>query len=255
MIDICIVCNSKDAEDIRMNDLPAFRCRYCGLRWLREMPCEDYYKKTYPIELTKDKLSGRVINVRDRIRTFRQYAPLLKVCDIGCGEGVFLNELDKASYRCGIEPNPENVAHAQSLGLKVLLGNVEDVPALFDAACIETYAMFHVIEHLTNPRASLNLLYDFMQPGSYLVLETPDSNSHVLRANDYKHSLVNPEHLFYFNQSNLSILLESIGFKTVAVGKRSYVGAHLGFKERVRLWIKGALGHFEHQWLVVKKLN
>ena len=246
----CIACAEASAESIDLNGMRGMRCKNCGLMWLVEAWKEAYYEEEYEGTGDAQKEAGRARNARDRIRLFGRAAPLSRVCDIGCGDGAFLLAL--ADRGVGVEPSAKTAARARERGLDVQVGGVDDVPSLFVAEAVETYTMFHVIEHLQNPRESLEMLYAFMKRGSYLIIEAPNADAHDLKKTGFKHRLVNPEHRYYFNRKNLAQLLQSIGFEIVADGVRGYAGAS-GRRAKTRYWLRQLFGRVDYLWVVARK--
>lgn len=220
---ICIICGIH-GENLTLNGLPMARCRSCGLLW--RFPCEpvDYiHRETY----TEDgKLSDRIENCKDRFRILSRHIDLNNICDVGCGEGAFLEVLRNRGIKniVGIEPNRMAVKFAEQLSLPVFHGSIANLQQLAQNLPwrIKTVTLFHVIEHLENPAESLAVIAKVLPPGGFLIIETPSTEGYSLKKTNFKHKLVYPEHLFYFNQSNLKKLIEKRGFFVVASSKRDF---------------------------------
>lgn len=102
-----------------------------------------------------------------------------RVLDIGCGSGVFSNEMREAGARVvAVDANPAAAAYAQKTFanskltiIRALMDELPFAPASFDrAVCLE------VIEHVypDQVRALLRDLYQVLKPDGRLLLTTPN---------------------------------------------------------------------------------
>lgn len=228
----CIVCNSS-YQTVIWNKLPIRKCVSCGLAWREDFDISiDHYKSGIR-RLGSQKIQTRLRNCMDRIRTLSKYIDLNNVCDIGCGEGIFLYALQKLGYThsLGIEPNEMVSDFVREYHLEVHRGTIDDVCDIAGQKDVRIYTMFHLIEHLPDPRVSLTKLVSCMENTDYLVIETPDIDSYIFKVSQYKNDLIYEEHLFYYNQANLKKLLESCGLKVVAQGKRGFDQLHASIRD------------------------
>lgn len=97
-----------------------------------------------------------------------------RMLDAGSGGGEFVytsRELGYDTY--GIEPNRGYAQYSiDQYGIDVFNGFYQDVT--FDEASFDCVTMFHVLEHLEQPVASLRQLSRFLKGGGHLVVEVPD---------------------------------------------------------------------------------
>ena len=98
----------------------------------------------------------------------------------------------------------------------------KDVPRAVREEGVQTLTLFHVIEHIERPDEMLRLFFDALPPGGRVIIETPNMSSPVLKAANYQDPLIYPEHLYYFNEDNLHRLLENVGFRVSAGGRRDF---------------------------------
>lgn len=232
----CVVCGGKGMEVMR-NNLSMYICNTCGLFWRKNFELDDrhYEQRSFELE-NKEKINIRYANSLERIETLRKYINLNDVCDIGCGEGVFLKALSDLGYKntIGLEPSIKARNYASANNLNIFEGEIESVNGLFfkkHNAHIVT--MFHVIEHLKNPKEVLKGIYDNLTEGDHLVIETPDTDSRIFTKTNYRNKFIYPEHLFYFNKNNLQKLLKEIGFTSIASGNRDFNEKNLGIRESI----------------------
>lgn len=231
----CIVCYSIPLK-IEWNDLPLFQCPHCGLAWQREFHTHAEYYRSDAYSWDDSNMSARLRNCADRIRILRAYMPLDSLCDVGAGEGAFLMALKEKSYAnlLGIEPHPEAVAYGTARGIDLVQGTLEDHTQELRERSIRSITLFHVIEHMEEPRKALGDMYAVLPPGGFLVIETPTTHSPVLRAKGYRDKLVYNEHLFYFNEENLSKLLSDEGFRVIASIRRDFDVSHMPLSESLQ---------------------
>lgn len=141
--------------------------------------------------------------------------------DVGCGTGLFLRELcDKGWKVCGQEISKVTIKAAKKNLLNcddVKITNKE-ITSYKIPQNIKVITMWHVFEHLTNFTKAIDHISKSMKQGSYLVLETP--NSQALSLNLFKEkspmALV-PEHITFWSEEGFKHLLENDNFEIVSV--------------------------------------
>jgi SAM-dependent methyltransferase len=230
----CIVCGARGHE-ITINNLPMLICDSCGLFWRASFDLPENFYETREFETEKrGKIEARYANSIGRIETLRRYADVNNLCDVGCGEGIFLKALNDLGYKnvFGLEPSLEARDFAVLNNLKIVAGGIENLSeSFFTKNDVHTVTIFHVVEHLKDPYASLKLIYDNLGKGDKLAIETPDMDSYALKKSNYKNELINPEHLHYFNKTNLKKLLEKSGFTVIASGNRDFNEKNMSIRE------------------------
>lgn len=277
----CIICNNV-GFDLTLNNLAMKKCQTCGLIWLRNFTLGANHYNHLDVDLSREKLNARIKNCQDRINLFKKYVDLNNLCDIGTGEGIFLKVLKDNGYKniCGIEPSEIGQDYAEKNNLKVIRGFINNFFSKTKRENrIKIITLFHVIEHLTNPKESLNLIHQNMERGDHLIIETPNIEARSFKNLNYRHHLIYPEHLYYFNKKNLKKLLLDIGFSEVASGGRDFIQDYLNlsdilirlgllkntkyvkfinkFNKKFIVYLPSKLiqilGRLDYQWIIVKK--
>lgn len=159
-----------------------------------------------------------------------------RALDIGTGNGIYAATLKRIGWDVtGVEFDPEAARNtAERHGLRVLACTLEE--ARFDDGTFDFVSMFHVIEHLYNPVATLREVRRVMKPGGQLMLRTPNFDSLTRRAaGRHWRGVEAPRHLYLFNRRSLSRALEEAGLLvTAAVTTRAathyYVEESLRFR-------------------------
>ena len=139
----------------------------------------------------------------------------LKVLDVGCGSGEFLERAREMGYLAfGCEPDPVSYHVCLKKELSVLNTTIFDnsyKPGSFDAITLS-----HVLEHVTEPVKLIVRVMELLKPGGTFWLALPNSNSIGLRV--YKQNwwgLHPPFHLFLPEKNHLIQWLNEAGFEDV----------------------------------------
>jgi predicted SAM-dependent methyltransferase len=73
--------------------------------------------------------------------------------------------------------------------------------------------MFHVLEHLPNPRFALEYAKGLLRPGGMLIIQVPNVSSLQARVFGRRwYGLDVPRHVINYTPKALSLLLEEMGF-------------------------------------------
>lgn len=231
----CIVCDS-EPEPVIWNGMHLLHCPTCGLAWQGHFQTHAEYYASDSYGFNDGNMDARRRNTDDRVRELSAVMPLDNVCDVGAYEGTFLESLKKAGYKntWGIEPSPNAAAYGKTRGLEIEVGTLEECATGIKARGTKTLTLFHVIEHLEEPAKALHDIFNLLPPGGYVVLETPTTESPVLKAKQYKDKLVYAEHLFYFNEYNLTSLLSQTGFTVISTTRRDFDMHHMPIGESLK---------------------
>ena len=117
----CHVCATPNPESLVCNNLPLFRCTVCGLMWRQSFDVPLAYYDEVSAGSTPARREARVRNSKDRIALMRRYLPLSGVCDLGTGEGTFLEVLaQEGGNGVGLEPGKKYVEEALRGGVRIV---------------------------------------------------------------------------------------------------------------------------------------
>ncbi|MGD1847181.1 MAG: class I SAM-dependent methyltransferase [Salibacteraceae bacterium] len=229
----CTYCKAKSStplyptSDIFGLNYYMHRCKECSAVVLHPPPSieeimELPYDETYYGEGEK-KFSPLIEAVLDYFRSSR--ARLLnkylkgsgRILDIGCGNGIFLDSMThQGDYEIyGIELDGESARRAAQVpNIHLQIGPLswEDYPENhFDAI-----TLFHVFEHLTEPRETLEIMERILKPDGTLILSFPNIDSWQSRwfKGNWFH-LDPPRHLFFFTPKDFKREMNGLGFEVV----------------------------------------
>jgi len=143
-----------------------------------------------------------------------------KLLDVGAASGFFLELAKKREWDVsGVEISEFAASRARERGLNVKTGIIEDFNA-DDSKHFSVITMWDVIEHVHNPVSAISKAGELLEDGGIIAINTPDSGSLVAKILGKRwYKFIPPEHVIYFNQNNLCLLLSKIGFKVVYAGK------------------------------------
>lgn len=163
-----------------------------------------------------------------------------KLLELGSAYGYFLDSA-KEYFDCyGIEINQEGVDQSVKKGLKVFQGELTE-NILREIGKLDAVVMLDVIEHLTDPMATVKKLYDAMNPGGIILVVTGNHDSKLSKIMKENWRLMTPpQHTFFFSKTTLSTVIEKAGYKIklaeapwkiVPFGLPFYqVGSRIGFR-------------------------
>ena len=149
--------------------------------------------------------------------------------DIGCGRGLFLQLMKKKGWSVyGTESSSVSASAAKkNLGEEAVLvsKNLDEFKNINTKFDIIT--LWHVLEHLQEPKKIIDLLEKKLSPGGYVVIETPNFHSfqHFINRNNWIH-LDCPRHITHFTKNGLIGFFDSKKFKII---KSSTLSFEFGF--------------------------
>lgn len=220
----CYICESPQVRFYKNKyEFNIFKCASCKLLWvgdkinqkqLDELYGESYFNSSGNFLGYQNYLAGEVnhrLNAQEIIREFEFFQSLhkMKVLDIGCAAGYFLDELKK-SKQCdvyGVEGSAYAHQHARKLLGSNVLNQMMD-STVFEPEFFDAVFLIGTIEHLADPREILKSIHRVLKPGGYLGITTLDTRGLIPL-----YSLKPPEHLFYFDHNNLALLLKQFNFE------------------------------------------
>ena len=228
-INICVYCKSKNTKnlfstkDIFDSYYDIYYCHVCKAHFLSPLPDEEKLAQAYDESYygeNKEKFNPTIEKVLDLFR-FRRAKRLTKglstsrILDIGCGNGRFLKYLlnfgEFELFGIELEGNSANrAAQIPEINLKIGKLKINDFPEnYFDAI-----SLFHVFEHLTEPRETLGIITQTLKSDGVLTISFPNINS--FQSKIFKGKWLHldpPRHLFFFKPNDFIELMKSQGYK------------------------------------------
>jgi SAM-dependent methyltransferase len=235
----CLLCGSELTERVAaqtdrlyhttVKEFSVVRCSKCGLARLDPMPPPEelsgYYPPSYwfaPDGSAAARLeeSYRRLVLRDHVRfvehALRGSKARGTLLDVGAGGGLFLGMMKERGFRVAALDFSQDAARVawKRQGVPSVCALLERPPLRRGSfACV---TMFHVLEHLPDPRVYVSAARDLLAPDGRLVVQVPNAASWQARLlGKAWNGLDVPRHLFDFRESDLARLLQSCGFQVL----------------------------------------
>jgi SAM-dependent methyltransferase len=205
------------------------RCGACRTLFLDPPPSEEeipaFYPPRYwwtgsPSALKRLETIYRRLALRDHVSFIEQAAGRVpaersssRLLDVGCGPGTLIGILKAKGYDVlGLDLSPQAAEiAAQENGVRVVVGTLDD--ARFPDASFGIVTLFHVLEHVIDPRAVLREVGRVLRPHGRVVLQVPNIDSWQSRLLGQRWwGLHVPRHIVDYSAVSIRILLESTGF-------------------------------------------
>jgi len=181
----------------------------------------DYYSYDFARKLGPLVMRFKAWSDRTKVRGYRPYlGPGGRVLDVGCGDGHGLREIATAVPHAldltGVEFSEHAIAAAESRGVHVIRGRIEDVELPRDA--FDLIVMNQLIEHVREPRVVLERIAAALSPRGHVFLETPnlDSLDARLFGRRYWGGYHLPRHFHLFDTRTFERLAGQAGLRIVA---------------------------------------
>lgn len=224
-----------------MPGLDVVRCDRCGFyaadleTWRYPYSDTDYYTQIVP-----SLINPEFPYVQHRIKGILRRVTAGRAADLGCGLGSTVLALCRAGFEAhGVEESPNAVNYLKSHWPQVYWHQdtierfLRSSPSYYDVI-----TMYHVLEHIPNPKLIGELVYSALRPGGTLVVEVPDVQGGQARWKRRRWHHWAPHHVNYFTEDTLSRLLTPVGFAQSG-SERKY---HLNYPQGI-LW-KDAIHDF-----------
>ncbi len=139
-----------------------------------------------------------------------------KWLDIGTGSGGLLNLLSHfSSQTTAVEPMVKVRKALISEGYRVFESIDEIIGQQF-----ELITLFHVFEHISNPRSFLNQAYKLLSSEGRIIIEVPHANDFLisfLEVEEFKEFTFWSEHLILHTKESLYSFLQDAGFSNIVI--------------------------------------
>ena len=220
----CFVCNSIDNRLLyKKLGFRIVECQECGMVFVNPRPSTEKLQRYYARSLASAYFQENIIEPTQNYRMEKIVGPRLSYLtqkvkdtgnwlDIGCSSGMLLGEGKQVGWDVyGIEFENKAKQTAKEKGIYVYDKPIENL-ALKDKFDLVT--MFEVLEHVNNPKITLEACLKAMKVGGTIVLTVPNIDGFEFQVVGVHHSnICPPSHLNYFGPVTLIRILEKIGFK------------------------------------------
>ncbi len=223
----CYLCGgtefNKRAGSVRDKpELEIFECASCGLVFLSSFDHirNGFYEdsKMHDGEEMPDVqawLNETAWDDERRFQYLKSVLPNRRLLDVGCGVGGFLlRAREVAAIAHGVEPETRLIQHFQSHKLTTFQNLSEitlDIQGSYDII-----TMFHVLEHIPDPKSILVKLLEMLTDDGYIIVEVPNADDALLTL--YNNKAFSQFtywscHVFLYTMKTLHMLFDQIKLK------------------------------------------
>lgn len=214
------------------------KCKVCSLKYVNPRISTSISRKGYEDALDvrhheqdryRIKSFKRALKKVLRILELKQgEIELMTILDIGCASGAFLKAASDLGFQgIGLEPSKylSNLAR-EKYQLEVYASTIESYaarPSNFSAV-----SYWDVLEHVPDPRKSLEIVKNLLQDDGILILNLPMVDTFPARFLGRKWPFYLNVHIYYFDRVTIRKLLDEVGFDVVKI-KRYSQSLSLGY--------------------------
>ena len=227
------------------------KCCKCGLIYMNPRPDPARIHENYTSmadDFYMQEEAGRRQSADSILKYLKKINKTGRILDVGCATGFLLDQARQRGWEVyGVELSAWAVDYAKNkLQLpNITQGSLKD--ANYPANFFDVVVLKDVIEHLTDPKETLEQIRRILKPAGIICCNTPDIDSLASKILGAKWWGIKQSHLFYFNKNNLSALFKATGFVPLKI--RSHARTFT-----LNYWIYNLLGYkpgfgFIRSWL------
>ncbi len=219
----CPICNfKKNSIHFVKDDFIVLKCDSCLFYFIDldnwEYPYSDidYYTQD---ELIHDPSKLEYIN--HRVNEILKYISGGAGVDLGCGKGELTVQLSRKGFvMTGVDDSINTINNLINIHNSVnwVCSSIENY--LKDCQNTNLITMYHVLEHIPNPKNLMSEISNILNKDGLLVIEVPDVGGYKARIKGVNWQYWMPHHVNYFDIKSLQNLIEPFGFELVGVEKK-----------------------------------
>lgn len=239
------VCGSDCSTGGETLGIPIQRCTECGVvrqcvlmseedlvAWYRDQYLTKAYYHSYEHDYAVAQLRLKAYGLTSGTR----------LLDVGCGNGAFV----RAARDAGAEAWGQDLSSTSESEF-VYVGALEDIA--FPTDDFEVVTVHDVLEHLVRPLEALREIRRLLRRPGKLILDFPRFHH-----SDGKHHWKKVEHLWMFNEEQLTKLVQDAGFVVTAIKhpipSKVVIEAEKSMEQRPQILVPPGIG--DSWWSVTK---
>jgi 2-polyprenyl-3-methyl-5-hydroxy-6-metoxy-1,4-benzoquinol methylase len=202
-------------------------CVDCGMVYTNDAPlpqdCAKYYQSEDYISHSNTN-KGLIFSIYHRVRSYMisRKADLIKryhregaILDMGCGTGYFAGFMQSVGFQVtGIEIDEKARQHGiDQFGIKAF---PPDVLRSGELKTFKAITLWHVLEHLYEPKDYLAMFRSHLAEDGILVIAVPNHRSTDAKIfSTYWAAYDVPRHLWHFDPASMEKLASATGFEVI----------------------------------------
>jgi SAM-dependent methyltransferase len=226
----CDLCGANDPIELpRAREYtagePVHVCRRCGFVYVIRRRSAERIAAVWSQEIFGSGYTAAIPAVTARLTYVAEFLKLhvelpgRRVCEIGAGEGEFLDMIRGERYGSipfGIEPSPANSARLKTLGIAHFTGTIEQYAVAGESdALMDVVAILWTLENCQDCRRMLSIAHQILKPGGVIVVATGSRLLVPFKKPLHTYLTRNPAdtHAFRFSANTLRGVLAVSGFE------------------------------------------
>lgn len=203
-----------------------YHCSFCELEWWEPLESFSNFYEEEGCESYTLFHMGLKKEIEENHKMFFKLIPIKsgKILDVGCGDGIFLEEAKKRGYEVwGIDFDQKSIRVCQEKrGLEntfvmtpqEFLRVAQEKELKFDVI-----TFFEVLEHQDKPREFLECIKKMIKPGGYLAGSVPNREliKGVKKSLNYSQYNFPVHHFLWFNKKALFSTLNFFNFSEIII--------------------------------------
>lgn len=223
----CPVCST---TDVRSAFADVWRCAGCSVLFRSPRPTQNAIARSYDegtnYEHWQQHRELRERMWQRRLRLVMQFKQRGSLLDIGTGDGHFLDVARRAGFEThATEISRTGAGAAVQRGHHLHVGQLSDLE--LPAKSFDIITMWHVLEHVPDPGATLQRVHRLLRENGILALAVPNESNAITRwrlrlrrsSSPFPaFSWGNEVHLTHFQPATLARAIRCSGFAPLAMG-------------------------------------
>lgn len=225
----CYLCKNETIKLFEKNGYNIYKCSKCllcqtDLKQNYHSFVAEHYSKGY---FTGNPKQSAYVDYKDdkylitkNLSCFLQhilpYKKNGKLLDVGCAMGYFLDIANQYGFETyGFDPSTYATDEAKkNHANRIKVGTIDKVK--YPDNFFDVITLFDVFEHLENPLRDIQRVKKWLKKDGIIVIATGDTKSKMAKILNRRWTFYStPQHLFFFNQENMTTLLEDANLKPV----------------------------------------
>jgi len=231
----CDICGMHDAVEVPhareyTGGQPVHICMHCGFVYVKQRRSAGAIADVWSDQIFGSGYTAAIPAVQARLTFVAEFINEKlklqgkKVCDIGAGEGDFLDMIRQSRLGAsvfGIEPSKKNCERMQSMGIENFIGTAEEYAVSSYKRAFDIATITWTIENCQSPRKMLEIVHDLLSDGGHVVIAT---GSRILvpfkkPLSYYLGKNPSDSHSFRFSARTLEALLAVSHFEVVSTNR------------------------------------